>query len=70
MSGWWTVKQSARYVNCSPVTLLREARNGRLQGYKVGGRRAWRFKREDLDAWLEQRSDPEPFVARPHRGVE
>ena len=27
---------------------------GRLPGYKVGGRRVWRFRVEDVDAWLQQ----------------
>jgi excisionase family DNA binding protein len=54
MAKWLTLKESARYSNASEATLRREAQSGRLRGYKVGGRRVWRFRAEDIDAWFER----------------
>lgn len=54
LTTWLTLEQAAAYVQCSSATLRREAKSGRLRGYKVGGRRCWRFKAEDLDAWLQR----------------
>ena len=53
-SSWLTLIEAAQYAKVSGVTLRREARAGRLRGYKVGGRRLWRFKAEDVDAWLQR----------------
>jgi len=33
-------------------TAYRLASEGKLSGFKVGG--SWRFKREDLAAWIEE----------------
>ena len=52
-SPWLTLAQGARHANLSEATLRREARAGRLRGFKVGGRRVWRFRAEDIDAWFE-----------------
>ncbi len=52
MSPWLTLEEAARYARVSGATLRREAKAGRLRAYKVGGRRCWRFKAEDLDQWL------------------
>jgi excisionase family DNA binding protein len=37
----------------STVTIRREIRRGRLQAYKVGGRKLLRLKREHCDRYLE-----------------
>ena len=55
-SPWLSLAQGARYANVSGATLRREARAGRLRGFKVGGRRLWRFRPEHIDAWLEASS--------------
>jgi excisionase family DNA binding protein len=52
-SPWRTLEQAGKYTQTSTATLRREAKAGRLRGYRVGGRRCWRFKIEDLDAWLQ-----------------
>jgi excisionase family DNA binding protein len=52
MTNWMTIDQAAAYVRCSAVTLRREVKGGRLAAYRVGGRKALRFRPQDLDAWL------------------
>ena len=49
---WVTVEGAADRAEVSTSTVLREARSGRLRGYRVGGRKLWRFRPEDIDAWL------------------
>lgn len=54
---WLTLSEAATYANVSPTTLRREAKSGRLRGCKVGGRRLWRFRFEDIDTWLETQEE-------------
>jgi excisionase family DNA binding protein len=60
---WLDVNGAAARVLVSPATIVREARSGRLVGYKVGGRKCWRFRPEDVDAWLMRSPMP---VRIPH----
>ena len=46
-----TLKEVAAYLKLTEKTAYRLASEGKLPGFKVGG--SWRFKREDLDAWIE-----------------
>ncbi len=46
-----TLKELAEYLKLAEKTAYRLASEGKLPGFKVGG--SWRFKREDLDAWIE-----------------
>ncbi|GGP66793.1 methylation-associated defense system helix-turn-helix domain-containing protein MAD1 [Shewanella saliphila] len=46
-----TLKEVAIYLKLTDKTAYRLASEGKLPGFKVGG--SWRFKREDLDAWIE-----------------
>ncbi|AQW57137.1 methylation-associated defense system helix-turn-helix domain-containing protein MAD1 [Vibrio owensii] len=46
-----TLKEVAAYLKLAEKTTYRLASEGKLPGFKVGG--SWRFKREDLDAWIE-----------------
>jgi excisionase family DNA binding protein len=59
---WLTLVEAAAFAKVSGATLRREAKAGRLRAYKVGGRRCWRFKAEDVTAWLEQSTTPAMFV--------
>ncbi|WP_025740401.1 methylation-associated defense system helix-turn-helix domain-containing protein MAD1 [Salinivibrio socompensis] len=45
-----TMKELAAYLKLAEKTAYRLASEGKLPGFKVGG--SWRFKREDLDAWI------------------
>jgi len=47
-----TVKEVAAFLSVDEKTVYRLAKRKALPGFKVAG--AWRFKREDLDAWIEK----------------
>lgn len=47
-----TLKELAAYLKLTEKTAYRLASEGKLPGFKVGG--SWRFKREDLVAWIEE----------------
>ncbi|EIV1852770.1 helix-turn-helix domain-containing protein [Vibrio vulnificus] len=47
-----TLKEVATYLKLAEKTAYRLASEGKLPGFKVGG--SWRFKREDLEAWIEE----------------
>lgn len=46
-----TLKEVAAYLKLAEKTAYRLVSEGKLPGFKVGG--SWRFKREDLDAWID-----------------
>jgi excisionase family DNA binding protein len=48
-----TIQEVAEYLKLAEKTAYRLTAEGKLPGFKVGG--SWRFKREDLEAWIEQR---------------
>ena len=48
-----TVREVAVYLNVDEKTVYRLANRAELPGFKVAG--TWRFKREDIDHWIEQR---------------
>jgi excisionase family DNA binding protein len=47
-----TLKEVAAYLKLAEKTAYRLVSEGKLPGFKVGG--SWRFKREDLEAWIEE----------------
>ena len=61
---WLDVRGAAARALCSDATILREARAGRLRGYKLGGRRCWRFRAEDVDQWLMRQVEPVEYVSQ------
>lgn len=54
------VKEAAEYLNVSEMTIRRWTNDGSLPCYRVGGRRARRFKISDLTVFLES-----PPASRP-----
>ena len=50
--GWGDVHDAASYAGVSADVLYREIRRGRLQAFKVGGRKLVRLKREHVDAYM------------------
>jgi excisionase family DNA binding protein len=46
-----TVRDVAGYLNVDEKTVYRLVKRGDLPGFKVAG--AWRFKRSDLDSWID-----------------
>jgi len=47
-----TLKEVAAYLQLTEKTAYRLAADKKLPGFKVGG--SWRFKRIDLEAWIEK----------------
>lgn len=47
-----TIDEVASYLKLAKKTAYRLASEGKLPGFKVGG--SWRFKREDVQHWIEQ----------------
>ncbi len=52
-----TLKEVASYLKLAEKTAYRLAGEGKLPGFKIGG--SWRFKREDLETWIEKQKDKE-----------
>jgi excisionase family DNA binding protein len=52
---WLTTTEAARYLRVNVGTLRRWAREGAIPAAKLGNRGGFRFKREDLDRFLENR---------------
>ena len=48
-----TVREVATYLNVDEKTIYRLAKRGEIPGFKVAG--TWRFKKGDIDAWIEAR---------------
>lgn len=46
------VKQVAQYLQLKESTIYSWAQDGKIPAIKIG--RTWRFRRSDLDEWLEQ----------------
>lgn len=57
-----TVRDVAGYLNVDEKTVYRLAQRGELPGFKVAG--TWRFKRGDLDVWIEQKKQRPEAKAR------
>jgi excisionase family DNA binding protein len=58
-----TVREVANYLNVNEKTVYRLAQRRELPSFKVAG--AWRFKREDIDLWIErQKSTRQARAAR------
>lgn len=64
-----TVRQLQDLLQVDRVTIYRMLKRGVLQGFKVGGQ--WRFRRDQIEAWLEQqgrRPAPAARVVSPPEG--
>jgi len=57
-----TAKEVAAYLKLHEVTVVSFARKGKLPGFKVG--REWRFRAEDVQAWMEAREKHRQWVER------
>ncbi len=49
-----TLPELANYLKTSHDTIYRKVVKGEIPGVKIG--RSWRFSREVIDKWLEQKS--------------
>ncbi len=52
-----TIAELAAYVKVSKSTLYKLVREGKVPCQKVG--RHWRFRKETIDRWLDERSPQE-----------
>ena len=52
---WLTTDEAAHYLQVHPETIRRWAREGTIPAAKLGNRGGFRFRREDLDRFLEAR---------------
>ena len=53
-----TIGETAEYLRISMSSLYKLAQDGRIPCQKVG--RHWRFRREAIDRWLEERPKSKP----------
>jgi len=53
-----TVREVASYLHVDEKTIYRLATKRTLPGFKVAG--TWRFKKEDIDAWIERQKKSVP----------
>ena len=51
---FYTLEQTARYLNVSKPQVYALVRSGDLPAIKIGGRGIWRVDRYQLDDWLER----------------
>ncbi len=50
-----TIREVAEYLKVTEKTVYGLAQKRRIPCFKVGGQ--WRFRREDLDAWIERQQE-------------
>ena len=60
-----TVDQVAGFLHLHVMTVYRLAKEGKLPGFKVGGR--WRFNRADLESWMVDRAQLARLEGESHR---
>jgi excisionase family DNA binding protein len=53
--GWLTTEEAAEFLRVHVETMRRWARTGLIPAAKLGNRGGFRFRREDLDRFLESR---------------
>lgn len=53
MDKWLTLEQIAEYLQMGTSSIYKLAQAGKIPSYKVG--RQWRFKKEEIDSWVEKR---------------
>jgi excisionase family DNA binding protein len=46
------IKQVAAYLQINEATAYNWAQSGKIPGIKIG--RIWRFRRKDIEAWLDE----------------
>jgi len=53
MDNLLTPKEVAKHLGLTPLTVKRAARRGELIGIKINSRGDWRFKKEDVENYLD-----------------
>jgi len=49
---WWDIKRTGRYLTMSTAFLRKAVREKRIPFVRIGSK-ALRFRKQDLDRWLE-----------------
>ena len=57
-----TIREVADYLRITEKTAYRLAGSEKLPGFKVGG--SWRFRRAEIDAWIEGQKGREPATPK------
>ncbi len=52
MEKWLTLEQIAEYLQMSTSSIYKMAQASKIPAYKIG--RQWRFKKEEIDRWVEE----------------
>jgi excisionase family DNA binding protein len=52
-SPWLTLEEAATYAKLSTASITRARKSRALTGYKVQGKKLWRFNVTDIDRWLQ-----------------
>ncbi len=52
-SPWLTLEEAAAYTKLSTASITRARKDRTLRGYRVQGKKLWRFNVADLDMWLQ-----------------
>ena len=55
---FWTAEEVSAYLRIPQSTIYKLAQDKVLPGFKVG--KHWRFRRETIERWIEQRSANNP----------
>ena len=63
-----TIREVAEYLKLNEKTAYRHAAAGKIPGFKIGG--AWRFRRGEIDKWIERQSAGLDFSNPSWRQVE
>lgn len=58
-----TLKEVAQLLKVAEKTVYTMAQNKELPAFKVRGQ--WRFRREDIDRWIDQQTDKKPAGGNP-----
>jgi len=59
------IEQVAELLHLHVMTVYRLAKEGKLPGFKVGGR--WRFQKDTLEAWMADRAQLARLEGEVHR---
>ncbi len=63
-----TIEETSRYLRIPLSSLYRLAQSGKMPCRKVG--RHWRFRREAIDRWLEEKPSPPNLQQLSAQGTE
>ena len=57
-----TLEEVAAFLRAGKRTVYRFAQRGEIPAFKVGG--TWRFRRSELERWIDQNSNQQPAAGR------